>query len=70
MFQVIKLAVDVDADSERFPESWIFHSRWNKKGGEVDGKYPCHSQFMPNLCQFLIFPCLVFHLFQARRLHI
>ena len=39
MFQVIKFAVEVDADSEKFPESWIFHNRWNKKGGEVDGKH-------------------------------
>ena len=39
MFQVIKFAVEVDADSEKFPESWIFHNRWNKKGGQVDGKH-------------------------------
>lgn len=36
--EVIKISVEVDADSERFPENWIFHHRWNKKPGEVGGK--------------------------------
>lgn len=36
--KVLKLSVDVDADSERFPKEWIFHYRWNKKPGEVSGQ--------------------------------
>lgn len=36
--EVIKFSVEVDADSERFPETWIFHHRWNKKPGELGGK--------------------------------
>eukprot|EP00250_Pteridium_aquilinum_P009428 c18662_g1_i1 orf=62-1495(+) len=36
--EVLKLSVDVDADSEQFPKDWIFHYRWNKKPGEVGGQ--------------------------------
>ena len=28
---VPRIAVDVDADSSRFPEDWIFHHRWSEK---------------------------------------
>ncbi|KAJ3130117.1 hypothetical protein HK098_006176 [Nowakowskiella sp. JEL0407] len=30
MSLIVKKAVDVDADVERFPKNWIFHVRWNK----------------------------------------
>ncbi|KAM0930340.1 hypothetical protein ACQ4PT_001067 [Festuca glaucescens] len=36
--EVVKYAVDVDADSGRFPINWLFHHRWGKKPGKVDGK--------------------------------
>lgn len=36
--EVVKYAVDVDADSDRFPIEWLFHHRWGKKPGKVDGK--------------------------------
>ncbi|KAH7388260.1 hypothetical protein KP509_16G066600 [Ceratopteris richardii] len=35
--EVLNLSVDVNADSEMFPKNWIFHYRWNKKPGEVEG---------------------------------
>ena len=31
MVAVPRVAVDVDADSSRFPEDWIFHHRWAEK---------------------------------------
>ncbi|KAM0832187.1 hypothetical protein ACQ4PT_065034 [Festuca glaucescens] len=36
--EVVKYAVDVDADSGRFPIEWLFHHRWGKNPGKVDGK--------------------------------
>nr|XP_023873811.1 formamidopyrimidine-DNA glycosylase isoform X1 [Quercus suber] len=36
--EVIQYAVRVDADSRRFPLEWIFHFRWDKKPGKVNGK--------------------------------
>jgi formamidopyrimidine-DNA glycosylase len=30
MMRVIKKAVSVDADSDRFPKGWLFHVRWDK----------------------------------------
>jgi formamidopyrimidine-DNA glycosylase len=30
MMRVIKKAVSVDADSDRFPKGWLFHVRWGK----------------------------------------
>nr|BAJ86711.1 predicted protein [Hordeum vulgare subsp. vulgare] len=36
--EVVKYAVDVDADCDRFPVEWLFHHRWGKKPGKVDGK--------------------------------
>uniref|UniRef100_A0A8R7R5T3 Formamidopyrimidine-DNA glycosylase catalytic domain-containing protein n=1 Tax=Triticum urartu TaxID=4572 RepID=A0A8R7R5T3_TRIUA len=36
--EVVKYAVDVDADCDPFPVEWLFHHRWGKKPGEVDGK--------------------------------
>ncbi|CAK9226532.1 unnamed protein product [Sphagnum troendelagicum] len=36
--EVVEKAVEVDADSERFPENWIFHQRWDRKPGKLDGK--------------------------------
>ncbi len=35
---VIRRAVEVDADSERFPRSWLFHHRWGKTKGAVTGR--------------------------------
>lgn len=36
--QVIEYAVQVDADSIQFPGEWLFHFRWGKKPGKVNGK--------------------------------
>ncbi|KAJ6807888.1 formamidopyrimidine-DNA glycosylase isoform X2 [Iris pallida] len=36
--EVIQYAVEVDADSSRFPIDWLFHFRWGKKSGKVSGK--------------------------------
>ncbi|XP_002969230.2 formamidopyrimidine-DNA glycosylase isoform X2 [Selaginella moellendorffii] len=36
--EVVMTAVDVDADLERFPRDWLFHHRWGKKPGSVNGK--------------------------------
>ncbi|KAL6603767.1 hypothetical protein ACP70R_044128 [Stipagrostis hirtigluma subsp. patula] len=36
--EVIKYAVDVDAECDRFPDDWLFHHRWGKKPGKVNGK--------------------------------
>ncbi|XP_022998521.1 formamidopyrimidine-DNA glycosylase isoform X2 [Cucurbita maxima] len=36
--KVLKRAVDVDAESNNFPEEWLFHFRWGKKPGKVNGK--------------------------------
>ncbi|KAL6873430.1 hypothetical protein ACP4OV_013512 [Aristida adscensionis] len=36
--EVIKYAVEVDAECDRFPEEWLFHHRWGKKPGKVNGK--------------------------------
>ncbi|EYU21672.1 hypothetical protein ABFS82_09G090100 [Erythranthe guttata] len=36
--EVTNFAVEVDADSLRFPVEWLFHFRWGKKPGKVDGK--------------------------------
>ncbi|RLN12668.1 formamidopyrimidine-DNA glycosylase-like [Panicum miliaceum] len=38
LYQVVKYAVEVDADLERFPKEWLFHHRWGKKPGTVNGK--------------------------------
>ncbi|GJP69073.1 hypothetical protein CLOP_g25697, partial [Closterium sp. NIES-67] len=35
--QVVAASVDVDADSDRFPPSWLFHVRWAKKPGSIAG---------------------------------
>ncbi|XP_019169951.1 PREDICTED: formamidopyrimidine-DNA glycosylase isoform X2 [Ipomoea nil] len=36
--EVIEFSVDVDADSSRFPVEWLFHYRWGKKPGKVNGR--------------------------------
>ncbi|XP_068641130.1 formamidopyrimidine-DNA glycosylase isoform X2 [Aristolochia californica] len=36
--EVVQFAVEVNADSSRFPIGWLFHFRWGKKSGKVDGK--------------------------------
>ncbi|CAI5488164.1 unnamed protein product [Closterium sp. Naga37s-1] len=38
--QVISKSVAVDADSDRFPPSWLFHVRWSKKPGSIDASSP------------------------------
>ncbi|KAJ3679145.1 hypothetical protein LUZ60_017156 [Juncus effusus] len=35
---VIKHSVDVNADLTQFPSDWLFHVRWGKKEGEINGK--------------------------------
>ena len=30
---VVRRAVDVDADADRFPRTWLFHRRWGKEKG-------------------------------------
>lgn len=36
--QVIQYAVRVDAECIRFPLEWLFHFRWGKRPGKVNGK--------------------------------
>ncbi|XP_022872183.1 formamidopyrimidine-DNA glycosylase isoform X2 [Olea europaea var. sylvestris] len=36
--EVTKFAVKVDADCSRFPVEWMFHFRWGKRPGKVNGK--------------------------------
>ncbi|KAL8117366.1 formamidopyrimidine-DNA glycosylase isoform X2 [Apium graveolens] len=36
--EVIRCAVEVDADCSRFPNQWLFHFRWGKKPGKISGK--------------------------------
>lgn len=41
---VVKLAVKVGADDEKYPKSWLFHNRWGKKAGTIlNGKKIKHS---------------------------
>lgn len=38
MGEVVRSAVEVDADKTRFPAHWLFHHRWGKKAGaSVEG---------------------------------
>jgi hypothetical protein len=34
----VTYAVEVDADCDCFPEEWLFHHRWGKKPGKVNGE--------------------------------
>ncbi|XP_024021888.1 formamidopyrimidine-DNA glycosylase isoform X2 [Morus notabilis] len=36
--EVVHYAVQVDAESRHFPRGWLFHFRWGKKPGKVNGK--------------------------------
>ncbi|XP_047972495.1 formamidopyrimidine-DNA glycosylase isoform X2 [Salvia hispanica] len=36
--EVTDFAVEVDAESLRFPTEWLFHVRWYKKPGKINGK--------------------------------
>ncbi|KAI3684312.1 hypothetical protein L6452_33534 [Arctium lappa] len=36
--EVIRHSVEVDADCSRFPVDWLFHLRWGKKLGKINGK--------------------------------
>ncbi|XP_009615167.1 formamidopyrimidine-DNA glycosylase isoform X2 [Nicotiana tabacum] len=38
IYEVTEFAVEVDADCSRFPSEWLFHYRWGKKPGKVNGK--------------------------------
>lgn len=31
MMKILKKAIEVDADANRFPKKWLFHHRWGKK---------------------------------------
>lgn len=34
---IVKTAVAVDAEKDRFPKTWLFHKRWGKKAGTIRG---------------------------------
>ncbi|KAF6167365.1 hypothetical protein GIB67_020671 [Kingdonia uniflora] len=36
--EVVNYAVEVDADCSCFPNEWLFHFRWGKKSGKVNGE--------------------------------
>jgi len=38
LHDVIERAVAVGADSDRFPATWLFHSRWGKRAGSVTAR--------------------------------
>ncbi|XP_006341402.1 formamidopyrimidine-DNA glycosylase-like isoform X1 [Solanum tuberosum] len=40
--EVTEFAVEVDADCSRFPSEWLFHYRWGKKPGKVNGEIVFH----------------------------
>ncbi|KAK9149585.1 hypothetical protein Scep_008342 [Stephania cephalantha] len=44
--EVVQYAVEVNADSSRFPIEWLFHFRWGKKPGKANGADS--SQFPEN----------------------
>lgn len=33
LHRILQRAVEVEAESDRFPKSWLFHHRWGKKSG-------------------------------------
>ncbi len=35
---VVRQAVDVDAENDRYPSGWLFHRRWGKQAGICDAK--------------------------------
>lgn len=45
--EVIECAVELDADCGRFPLEWLFHFRWWKKPGNVNGKIIPDLYFSP-----------------------
>ncbi|XP_057458018.1 formamidopyrimidine-DNA glycosylase isoform X3 [Lotus japonicus] len=45
--EVIQLAVEVDADSCRFPLEWLFHFRWGKKPGKISVEVGADSSQYP-----------------------
>lgn len=44
--QVIQYAVEIDADCSSFPIEWLFHYRWGKKPGKVNGEPTELSSFV------------------------
>ena len=38
LLRIIRRAVAVDADKDRFPRSWLFHHRWGRKAGARTAK--------------------------------
>ncbi|XP_028779149.1 formamidopyrimidine-DNA glycosylase isoform X3 [Neltuma alba] len=45
--EVIQYAVELDADSCRFPLEWLFHFRWGKKPGEINVEVGADSSQYP-----------------------
>jgi len=35
LLRILRKAIDVEADSSRFPKSWLFHHRWGKKAEQT-----------------------------------
>jgi formamidopyrimidine-DNA glycosylase len=35
LLRILRKAIEVDADSSRFPETWLFHHRWGKKAQQT-----------------------------------
>ncbi|KAG9150920.1 hypothetical protein Leryth_003050 [Lithospermum erythrorhizon] len=46
--EVTKVALEVDADVNRFPELWLFHLRWGKKPGKLDVQVGADSNQFPS----------------------
>jgi len=38
LLRVIRFAVSVNADSDRFPRTWLFHHRWGRVTGSTTGR--------------------------------
>ncbi|KAG0582130.1 hypothetical protein KC19_3G036200 [Ceratodon purpureus] len=57
--EVLDKAVSVDADSEQFPQTWLFHHRWDRKPGMIEGNQietitisGRTSAFVPNIQKY------------------
>eukprot|EP00850_Spirogloea_muscicola_P020929 SM000231S07476 [mRNA] locus=s231:4653:7750:+ [translate_table: standard] len=48
---VLETAVDAGSDSKNFPKNWLFHVRWSKKPGILDGTIP-HVAQVPGTLQY------------------
>lgn len=58
-------AVEVDADCDRFPEEWLFHHRWGKKPGKVNGEIFHHNNLEEKLASlhYNVLVVFLFHYF-------